>query len=184
VIHGWGRILTLPSWRRFPNLPDRRFQNRRTIRSSKALPGSMACGFGNPRYSRLGSLRHFASGRWKPGQRMRSDGTIPPLITGGWGIVVGELFHGGLDALVIRQFTGGQILAVIHKNLGHRPAPVFDMAVGKRQVDRLMMASSARSFPTAEGRLWLGDRGCDDKGRLNAFFDTQQFLDRNSVNDC
>ena len=71
------RISTLPPWRRFPNLPDRRFPNRRTLRSSKAPPWSRACELvpqSGTRLSRLGSLGHIASGLWNPGQCQAAPG--------------------------------------------------------------------------------------------------------------
>ena len=46
------------AYRRFPNLLYRRFPNRQTVRVPGAPVMRTACGLGNPRYSRLGSLRY------------------------------------------------------------------------------------------------------------------------------
>jgi hypothetical protein len=46
------------AYRRFPNLLYRRFPNRRMVRRPGAPVGRTTCGLGNPRDSRLGSLRY------------------------------------------------------------------------------------------------------------------------------
>jgi len=54
--------LRLGAYRRFPNLLYRRFPNRQTVRGPGAPVGHTACGLGNPRHSRLGSLRYKKAG--------------------------------------------------------------------------------------------------------------------------
>ena len=55
-------------YRRFPNLLYRRFPNRQTNPKAEVLDCGMVCGLGNPRYSRLGSLRYATGVRLAPGR--------------------------------------------------------------------------------------------------------------------
>jgi hypothetical protein len=56
----------LGSYRRFPNLPYRRFPNRQAVQKPGASGWRMVGGLGNPRYSRLGSLRYAGKARPRP----------------------------------------------------------------------------------------------------------------------
>ena len=55
-----------PVYRRFPNLLYRRFPNRRTVRVPGAPVWCTACGLGNPRDGRLGSLRYEKTAPGRP----------------------------------------------------------------------------------------------------------------------
>ena len=58
------------TYRRFPNLPCRRFPNRRRVRIRERVRPRVTRGFGNPRHSRLGSLRYDTAFRAFSRQRL------------------------------------------------------------------------------------------------------------------